>query len=241
MKTRTYVLVMCGLLTLLSGAALSANEGDLKFVVPFSFATGAKTLPAGTYRVSLATPVQGILAIRGVRAGAFLVSPKPESEKSAESPRPVFNRYHDQVLPASGALRRSQLRAAGNDAGTRGVDTAQRDARLDSGGRRGSSGGRRVASTPTRVAATWSRRCGAHVSGWSDPRGCFSPCISALAARDGSGEIFDPGSSARLEREATNRDRTVATGALALRKQDSTGTPARARLPTARTHVAAGP
>ena len=98
MKTRTYVLVMCGLLTLLSGAALSANEGDLKFVVPFSFATGAKTLPAGTYRVSLTTPVQGILAIRGVHAGAFLVSPKPESEKSAESPRLVFNRYRDQYF-----------------------------------------------------------------------------------------------------------------------------------------------
>ena len=98
MKTRIHVLVICGLLTLLSGAALTANEGDLKFVVPFSFAAGSKTLPAGTYRVSPATPVPGVLAVRGARAGAFLVSPKPESDNAAASPRLVFNRYRDQYF-----------------------------------------------------------------------------------------------------------------------------------------------
>ena len=98
MKTRTYVLVMCGLLTLLSGATLSANEGDLKCVVRFSFAAGSKTLPAGSYRVSVATPVRGVLAIRGARAGAFLVSPKPESDNATASPRLVFNRYRDQYF-----------------------------------------------------------------------------------------------------------------------------------------------
>src|SRR5262245_55902007 len=98
MKTRTYVLVMCGLLTLVSGAALKANEGDLKFVVPFTFAAGVKLLPAGMYRVSPASSVQGVLAIRGARGGAFLVSPKPESDNRAESPRLVFNRYRDQYF-----------------------------------------------------------------------------------------------------------------------------------------------
>ena len=77
MKTRTYVLVMCGLLTLLSGAALSANEGDLKFVVPFSFATGAKTLPAGTYRVALTHPGSG--HSRHSRRARRCVSGEPET------------------------------------------------------------------------------------------------------------------------------------------------------------------
>jgi hypothetical protein len=89
---------MCGLLTLLSGAALRANEGDLKFVAPFSFAAGSKTLPAGSYRLSVATAVQGVLAIRGARAGAFVVSPKPESDNTAASPELVFHRYRDQYF-----------------------------------------------------------------------------------------------------------------------------------------------
>ena len=53
---------------------------------------------AGAYRVSLTTPVPGVLAIRGAHAGAFLVSPKPESDNATASPRLVFNRYRDQYF-----------------------------------------------------------------------------------------------------------------------------------------------
>jgi hypothetical protein len=97
MKTRTHIIVMCGLLTLLSGTALSANDGDLKFVAPFSFAAGSKALPAGTYRVSVATLGQGVLAIRGA-SSAFVLSPNPESANNTESPYLVFNRYHDRYF-----------------------------------------------------------------------------------------------------------------------------------------------
>ena len=97
MKIRTHVLVLCGLLTVQASATLRADEGDLRFTVPFTFAAGLKTLPAGTYTLSPVPLDHGVLFIRGTGGGAFVSSPEAE-DAGTESPRLVFNRYGDHYF-----------------------------------------------------------------------------------------------------------------------------------------------
>jgi hypothetical protein len=98
MKTRFHVLALCGLLTTFSGAALGAAPGDLNVMVPFAFSAGGTTLPAGTYQVSPAGNFQGLLAIRGARRGAFVLSSAPGLAKANDAPALVFARYRDRYF-----------------------------------------------------------------------------------------------------------------------------------------------
>src|SRR5262245_9474029 len=98
MKIRTHVLVLCGLMAMTSSVAVSADEGDLRFVVPFTFAAGSKILPSGTYGLGPVTSAQGVLSIYGAGGGAFVVGPPQPKPETEELPRLVFNRYGDQYF-----------------------------------------------------------------------------------------------------------------------------------------------
>jgi len=85
-----------GLVAVLAVLSVSADAADIRCNVPFSFVVNGKTLPAGTYRVSIA-PTQGTLFVRGYAQGAFALSNRIQSPQDA-SAKLVFHKYGDQYI-----------------------------------------------------------------------------------------------------------------------------------------------
>jgi hypothetical protein len=67
--------------------------------VPFDFAAGYKSFPAGEYSVSPG-PAQGIVAVRSLdnKTTGFVMSQRAESPKAPAKSSLVFNRYGDRYF-----------------------------------------------------------------------------------------------------------------------------------------------
>jgi len=67
--------------------------------VPFDFAAGYKSFPAGEYRV-FSGPAQGIVSVRSLdgKTSGFVTSQRAESLKAPAKSSLVFNRYGDQYF-----------------------------------------------------------------------------------------------------------------------------------------------
>ena len=85
-----------GLVAGLAVLSVSAEAAEIRCDVPFSFTVNGKTLPAGSYRVSI-EPTQGTLFVRGYAQAAFALSNRVQSPNDT-SAKLVFHKYGDQYI-----------------------------------------------------------------------------------------------------------------------------------------------
>ncbi len=85
-----------GLVAVLAVLSVSAEAAEIKCNVPFSFTVNGKTLPAGTYRVSVEA-AQGTLFVRGSAQAALSLTGVIQSPKDTEA-KLVFHKYGDQYI-----------------------------------------------------------------------------------------------------------------------------------------------
>ena len=95
-KLRTYLLAC----TLGVVAATSASFGfaqgtEMRVNVPFAFHNGSQRLPAGVYRVKIES--EHLIMLRGDSVSGF-VTANPESGKSSDKGKLVFQRYGSQYF-----------------------------------------------------------------------------------------------------------------------------------------------
>jgi hypothetical protein len=82
------------LAAVLAVGSVPGEAADMECKVPFSFQAGGKTLPAGSYTVTI---VQSTVTIRGFATGAFALGHRVES-RTADTPKLVFHRYGDEYI-----------------------------------------------------------------------------------------------------------------------------------------------
>jgi hypothetical protein len=76
--------------------AAPAGEEKVRGRIPFSFTVNTKTLPPGTYTVSV-DPAQGLLEVRDLTHGAFAISAAFDDRRTPDT-KLVFHRYGDQYV-----------------------------------------------------------------------------------------------------------------------------------------------
>jgi hypothetical protein len=102
MKRQTVSLISLLGLLLMAGSAV-AQSIHVSVSVPFNFAVGSKTLPAGTYDVSTigGSDAQTLLLRAQDGSSSMMVrSNAAESLNAADKSKLVFNRYRDQYFLA---------------------------------------------------------------------------------------------------------------------------------------------
>jgi hypothetical protein len=116
MKRQAFSLISLLSLLLVAGSAI-AQTIDVRANVPFNFAVGSKTLPAGTYDVrTIGHNVNSSILLLQARDGNSIMA---MGSNPAENPRPadrtklVFNKYGNQYFLAeiwvNGATRGHKL------------------------------------------------------------------------------------------------------------------------------------
>jgi hypothetical protein len=87
------VLVIIALAFAVNASAQSKARAD----IPFSFAVGEKSLPAGTYNVTDVAP--GTIVLRSVgHSDAAMIQFHAAEKVESQSPRLVFHKYGDQCF-----------------------------------------------------------------------------------------------------------------------------------------------
>ncbi len=87
---------LCGIMT----ASLGAQSLPTRFNVPFEFAVGAKTLPAGDYKVVLGSNRNGLVEIQSADGHSTLFTLTHNADAGAPGAEPtlIFHRYGDQYF-----------------------------------------------------------------------------------------------------------------------------------------------
>ncbi|MGO9241375.1 MAG: hypothetical protein ACLQBJ_11250 [Bryobacteraceae bacterium] len=87
---------LCGIMT----ASLGAQSLPTRFNVPFEFAVGGKTLPAGEYEVVLGSNRNGLVEIQSAdgHSTLFTMTHGGAASASSEKPALVFHRYGNQYF-----------------------------------------------------------------------------------------------------------------------------------------------
>jgi hypothetical protein len=83
-----------GVAAVLMASATTTHAADLKAEIPFRFTVNNRVLPAGVYDVSFSG---GVLAVRGMTGGAFVITTPTESTTST-SARLVFHKLGDEYV-----------------------------------------------------------------------------------------------------------------------------------------------
>ena len=115
MKKR--ILVLASLLVLCSFAATQAARAQepLSVNIPFAFAAGETTLPAGEYRVQKMDRNSAVLLIHcwDARASALVITNAAQAKELQTESKLVFNRYGNRYFLSqvwtSGSIRGRQL------------------------------------------------------------------------------------------------------------------------------------
>jgi len=100
MKRQAFSLVSLLSLLLVAGSAI-AQTVHVRADIPFNFAVGNKTLPAGTYdfgTISIGDSKTLLLQSRDGNASMMLNSNAAETLEPANKTKLVFNRYRDQYF-----------------------------------------------------------------------------------------------------------------------------------------------
>ena len=114
-------LSLLGVIALVAGSAQGQSPSNrLRANIPFDFAVGGRTLPAGTYSVGSAQISQDdlVILIRGVEGGSSsmnLTNPV-QTASPKDKPTLVFHRYGDQyflfqIWPAGASTGRELLKS----------------------------------------------------------------------------------------------------------------------------------
>lgn len=85
-----------GLVAVLGVLSVSAEAAEIRCNVPFSFTVNGKTLPPGTYHVSVEA-AQGTLFVRGSAQAALSLTGQIQSSKDTDA-KLVFHKYGDQYI-----------------------------------------------------------------------------------------------------------------------------------------------
>lgn len=90
---------LCGILTAPLSAQTTHPVG--RFDIPFQFAAGGKTMPAGEYTVDIRT-VDGLVRIesKGDRHQAAFIATFPAEKAVSDNPKLTFHRYGDKYFLA---------------------------------------------------------------------------------------------------------------------------------------------
>ena len=99
MKRQAVSLISLLSLLLVAGSAI-AQTIRVRADIPFSFAVGSKTLPAGTYDLGTISDDTKMLQLRARNGntGMTVVSNAAENLKPADRTKLVFNRYGDRYF-----------------------------------------------------------------------------------------------------------------------------------------------
>jgi hypothetical protein len=110
MKRQAFSLVSLLSLLLVAGSAI-AQTVHVRGKVPFNFAVGNKTLPAGTYDIRTTSSDGKILLLqaRDGKSSMIVGSNAAESLKNAEKTKLVFNQYGSQYFLAEIWVRGATL------------------------------------------------------------------------------------------------------------------------------------
>jgi hypothetical protein len=76
--------------------AAPARASDVDCTVPFSFVVSSKTLPPGTYHVSIEAQ-QGKMMVRGLAQGVFVLTSRVDVSDRAHA-KLVFHKYGDEYV-----------------------------------------------------------------------------------------------------------------------------------------------
>jgi hypothetical protein len=80
----------------LSAAAARPASEDLRATIAFSFLVNDKTMPPGTYTISVDNQ-QGVVELRDFKHGAFALA-LPFDDSSSQERKLVFHRYGDEYV-----------------------------------------------------------------------------------------------------------------------------------------------
>ncbi|PWU11620.1 MAG: hypothetical protein C5B51_02245 [Terriglobia bacterium] len=101
------------LTALVATAALAQSSLELKATIPFGFAVGNQTLPAGEYTVTGASAASPALIIKSAdqHAGGIAITNGVQANSEERTAKLVFHRYGDryflaQVWPGTGSVGR---------------------------------------------------------------------------------------------------------------------------------------
>ena len=112
MKTRALVMAGMMALTVMAFSRVAQAQEMLVVNIPFDFAAGNMTLPAGEYSIKVTAPERTLLLIdrKDAAASAFMnTNPVVKTEMQTES-KMIFNRYGDRYFL-------SEVWTAGNSRG----------------------------------------------------------------------------------------------------------------------------
>ena len=115
MKRQAFSLISLLSLLLVAGSAI-AQTVHVRGNIPFNFAVGSKTFPAGTYDIGSVDSLDGKILLLQARDGdarIMVISNTAENLKPADKTQLVFNQYGDRYFLSeiwvAGATRGHQL------------------------------------------------------------------------------------------------------------------------------------
>ena len=92
-------LVMLALVLATTAATSVASESRVTFHIPFAFAVGDRTLPAGTYAVQALLPrCLSLTGVEGDEQAATVMTTSVDSDRAETRGRLVFRRYGDRLF-----------------------------------------------------------------------------------------------------------------------------------------------
>ncbi|MGH9308013.1 MAG: hypothetical protein ACRD1U_01475 [Vicinamibacterales bacterium] len=115
------ITTLAGAVVMAAAASVQAQTSDTVTDVPFAFAIGGESMPAGTYRVSRLSHQLNVFQVSSLRQTAIVISQPEGPDDRDDSPRLLFYRYGDQYF-----LR--EIRLPGNTAYSIPQSRQERDA-----------------------------------------------------------------------------------------------------------------